>query len=309
MSPDAVLLIGYGGPEKPDEVVPFIEDVARGKHIPRERLKQVAKQYEQLGGFSPYNRLTLEQADALEKLLKARGLDLPVQAGFAHSHPSIADALATLSEPDKKNIFVIVMAPHRSPVSYDKYVKLVDEALASLKTRSLPVPEITYAPEWHNRPGFIQAIVQHTKEAIDGITPAKNHGTEMIFTAHSIPQVMAHRCPYLAQFEETARLAVNKLGVLQYQKAFTSRSGLSGESWLEPDLGDLLVQMGENGVKTCVVVPIGFLVDHMEVLYDIGILARERALKAGVQMVSAKTVGAHPSFIAMLSSLVEESFT
>jgi protoporphyrin/coproporphyrin ferrochelatase len=309
MKPDAVLLIGYGGPEKPEEVVPFIEDVTRGKHIPPERLKQAARQYEQLGGSSPYNRLTLEQAEALDKLLKARGLDLPVRVGFAHSRPSIADALAKLSEPGKKNIFIIVMAPHRSPASYDKYAGLVDEALASLKARSLPVPEITYAPEWHNHPGFIQAIVQHTKEAIGGMTPVKNHGSELVFTAHSIPQVMAHRCPYLAQFEETARLAVNQLGVLQYQKAFTSRSGQPGESWLEPDLGDLLERMGENGVKTCVVVPIGFLVDHMEVLYDIGILARERALKAGVQMVSARTVGAHPSFIAMLSSLVEESFT
>ena len=302
---DAVLLIGFGGPEKPEDVIPFLEDVTAGRNIPPERLKLVAKQYEKIGGVSPYNRLTKEQAAALENLLKARGLEIPVHVGFAHSSPRIAATLSELSQQGRKNIFAIIMAPHRSPASYEKYLRKVDEALQNLK----PAPQITYAPAWHNRPGFINAIADHVKAAYAQLSEAEKarHRAELILTAHSIPKKMAHESPYSGQYEETCQLVTHKVGMPYYQTAFTSRSGRPEEPWLEPDLTEFIDRRTYEDLSACVVAPVGFLVDHVEVLYDIDVLAAEKAKWKGLHMVRAKTVGTHPSFIAMLSSLVEES--
>ncbi len=302
---DAVLLIGFGGPEKPEDVLPFLEDVTHGKNIPPERLKLVAKQYEKIGGASPYNRLTGEQAQALEKLLRSRGIEIPVVMGFAHSHPTIAETLGELTRQGKKKIFAIVMAPHRSPASYDKYITKVDEALKTLN----PAPQITYAPEWHTRPGFINAIAQNITAAFAQLTTEEKarHRAELIFTTHSIPRVMAHKSPYSGQFEETCQHVMPKVEVPYYQTAYTSRSGRPEESWLEPDLGDFIERRTYETLSACVVAPIGFLVDHVEVLYDMDILAQEKAKWKALHMVRAKTVGTHPSFIAMLASLIEEA--
>jgi len=302
---DAVLLIGFGGPEKPEDVQPFLEDVTRGKDIPAERLALVAKQYATIGGVSPYNRLTKEQATALEKLLKARGLDLPVRVGFAHAAPRIGDSLAQLVKEGRERVFVIVMAPHRSPASFDKYVAKVDEALKSLK----PTPQVTYAPTWHNRPGFIQAMADHVKEGYAQLSTEEKarHRAELICVAHSIPRVMAHKSPYSAQFEETARLVMERVGMPYYQTSFTSRSGKPEDIWLEPDLTEFIDRRTYETLSACVVAPIGFLVDHVEVLYDIDVKAQDKAKWKGLHMVRAKTVGTHPSFIAMLASLVEEA--
>lgn len=309
MKYDAVLLIGFGGPEKPEDVLPFLEDVTKGKDIPPERLKLVVKQYEKIGGASPYNRLTGEQAQALEKLLYSRGLGLPVVMGFAHSHPLIQETLADLSKQGKTKIFAIVMAPHRSPASYDKYLAKVDEALESLKVQGQTLPQITYASVWHTRPGFINAIAQNITAAFTQLTAEEKsrHRAELIFTTHSIPKVMAHKSPYSQQFEETCQQVMPKVEVPYYQTAYTSRSGRPDESWLEPDLGDFIERRTYETLSACVIAPIGFLVDHVEVLYDIDILAQEKAKWKSLHMVRAKTVGTHPSFIAMLAGLVEES--
>jgi len=306
---DAVLLIGFGGPEKPEDVVPFLEDVTRGKNIPPERLQLVAKQYEKIGGTSPYNKLTKEQAEALQKLLQARSIDLPVAVGFAHANPRIADVLEKLSREGKTNLFAIVMAPQRSPASYDKYVSKVDEALAGIKAKGLPVPQVTYAPEWHNRTGFIHALAQRVNDAYAQLTAEEKarHRAELIFTAHSIPRKMAQESPYNRQFDETAHLVCQRVGMPYYQTAFTSRSGRPEEAWLEPDLTAFINQRTYETLSACVVAPIGFLVDHVEVLYDIDVLAADKAKWKGLHMVRAKTVGTHPSFIAMLASLVEEA--
>ncbi|MGH7738740.1 MAG: ferrochelatase [bacterium] len=301
---DAVLLIGFGGPEKPEDVLPFLKDVVEGRDIPEARLSKVAKQYEQIGGISPYNRLTREQASALEQLLQARGLPLPVAVGFAHSAPRISESLALLAQQGKKNIFAIVMAPHRSPASFDKYVEKVSTAL-----ENLPGMKITYAPEWHTRPGFIKAIADHVKEAYASLTPEEKtrHRAELIFTTHSIPRSVAMTSPYSKQFEETAQLASQKAEIPYYQTAFTSRSGHPEDPWLEPDLGDFIERRTYETLAACVVAPIGFLVDHVEVLYDIDTLAQEKAKWKSLHLVRAKTVGTHPAFIALLASLVEEA--
>jgi ferrochelatase len=306
---DAVILLGFGGPEKPEDVLPFLKDVVEGKNIPEERLQKVAKQYEQIGGVSPYNRLTREQADALQKLLKSRGLELPVVVGYAHSSPRIAESLSSLARQGLLNIFAIVMAPHRSPASFDKYVKRVDEALRMLKEEAFPPMKITYAPEWHTRPGFINAIADRVKDAYGLLSreEKERHRAELIFTTHSIPREMAMKSGYSKQFEETAQLVSQKAGIPYYQTAYTSRSGRPEEAWLEPDLGDFIERRTYETLAACVVAPIGFLVDHVEVLYDIDTLAQEKAKWKALHLVRAKTVGTHPAFIALLASLVEGS--
>lgn len=308
---DAVLLIGFGGPEKPEDVVPFLEDVTAGRGVPLERLKLVAKQYEKIGGVSPYNHLTREQGDALQKLLKSRGLDIPVVLGFAHYPPRIVDTLRELALKNKTKIFAIIMAPHRSPASYDKYVNKAQEAQESIKAQGLPVPEITFAPEWHTRPGFINAIAQNIQEAFAQLTPEEKerHRAELIFTTHSIPRAMALKSPYSLQFEQTCQHVMPKVEVPYYQTAYTSRSGRPEDAWLEPDLGAFIEQRTYETLSACVVAPIGFLVDHVEVLYDIDILAQEKAKWKSLHLVRAKTVGTHPSFIAMLAGLVEEAIS
>ena len=306
---DAILLIGFGGPEKPEDIIPFLEDVTRGRDIPAARLQLVAQQYEKIGGSSPYNRLTREQAQALEKLLKARGMDVPVVVGFAHYAPRIGDVLMDLAQQGKTKIFAIIMAPHHSPASYDKYLNRVNEALAAIRAKGLTIPEITYPLPWHTRPGFIRAIADRVKEAYGQLTPAEKERqrAELIFTTHSIPRKMAQESPYLGQFEETAQHVMQLVDAAYYQTAYTSRSGRPEEPWLEPDLGDFIVQRTYETLSACVVAPIGFLVDHVEVLYDIDVLAQEKAKWKSLHMVRAKTVGTHPSFIAMLASLVEEA--
>jgi len=302
---DAILLIGFGGPEKPEDVLPFLEDITAGRNIPPERLKLVEEQYRQIGGVSPYNRLTGEQAKALQKLLKSRGLDIPVVMGFAHVAPRIADALAALAKEGKTKVFAIIMAPHRSPASYDKYVRKVDEALPNIQ----PALQITYAPEWHNRPGFIQAIAANIKAAYGQLSAEEKsrHRAELILTAHSIPKKMAVESPYARQLDETCQLVTHAVGMPYYQPAFTSRSGRPEEPWLEPDLTEFIDRRTYEDLAACVVAPVGFLVDHVEVLYDIDVKAADKAKWKGLHMVRAKTVGTHPLFIAMLSSLVEEA--
>jgi ferrochelatase len=308
---DAILLTGFGGPEKPGDVIPFLEDVTKNRAIPAERLHQIARNYEKIGGSSPYNRLTREQAQALEKLLKTRGLDIPVSVGFAHCSPRIPEVLTELAQRGKTKIFVIVMAPHRSPVSYDKYLDLINDTLKAIRSKGLNIPEITYAPSWHIRPGFIRAIADCIREAYSYLTPTqKEHGrTELVFTTHSLPLKMAQESAYLQQFEETIRHITQLMDVPHYQTAYTSRSGKPNEVWMEPDLGDWIDHMGDHSLSACVVAPVGFLVDHMEVLYDIDTLAQEKAKHRSIHMVRANTVGLHPSFIAMLASLVEESLS
>lgn len=309
MKIDAVLLIGFGGPEKPEEVIPFLQDVVRHAPVPRERLEKVAGQYAQIGSISPFNRLIRAQASALEKLLASRGVSLPVHIGLAHSEPRIAAKLAEFSEKGLTDIFAIIMAPHRSPASFIKYLLLVDEALEGLKSQGKPVPTVTYAPEWHDRTGFIHAIEQNVKAAYAQLTAKEKerNRAELIFTTHSIPRPMSNTSSYMAQFEETAARVTERVGMPYYQTAFTSRSGKPDDPWLEPDLGDFIELRAKESLNACVVAPIGFLVDHVEVLYDIDTLAQEKAKRVGVHMVRAKTVGTHPSFIGMLASLVEEA--
>jgi ferrochelatase len=303
----AVFLVGFGGPEKPEEVLPFLKDVTAGRNIPEARLALVAKQYEAIGGVSPYTRLTLGQATALQKLLEARGLSLPVRVGYLHSAPRVEETLGVLLREGFTDITVIVMAPHRSPASYDKYVARVEDALIALEAQGLPHPTLRYPPTWHLRLGFIQALADRVLEAAAKLSPDEKRHVELVFTAHSIPESMAAASPYVQQLNDTSRAVMERVHVPYYYLAFQSRSGRPEDPWLGPDIGEFLEDRGHAGLQVAVVAPIGFLVDHVEVLYDLDHLAQKHAEKAEIRMVRAGTVGDHPSFIATLASLVEEA--
>jgi len=304
-----VLLLGFGGPEKREEVLPFLRDVTAGRGIPEERLALVARQYEAIGGVSPYTCLTQGQADALARLLPARGCTYPVHTAYLHSSPRLAEKMESLLRAGVNDLAVIILAPHRSPASYDKYLLALDKAAAHCRSLSLGEARLRLPPPWHNRPGFLKALADRVLTAAQSLGAVDKRHVEVIFTAHSIPTAMAHASPYLQQLHETAKGVTERIHVPYYQLAFQSRSGRPGDPWLEPDVGDFLEERGRAGLKNAVVVPIGFLVDHVEVLYDLDVLARSRAEKAEVRFVRARTVGDHPSFIALLSSLVEEAFT
>jgi ferrochelatase len=303
-----VLLIGFGGPEKRDDVLPFLRDVTAGRNIPEARLALVAKQYDAIGGVSPYTCLTAGQADALTRLLVARGLPVPVKAGYLHSAPRLGDVLEAFLREGRSDLSVIILAPHRSPASYDNYLLALDKATASCRVKNLPEPRIRLFPPWHNRPGFLQALADRVLQAAEKIGPIDWRNVELIYTAHSIPAAMAQASPYVQQLHETAKGVSVRIKAPYYHLAFQSRSGRPEDPWLEPDIGDFLEERSRAGLKNAVVAPISFLVDHVEVLYDLDVLARKRAETAEIRMVRAGTVGDHPSFIALLASLVEEAF-
>ncbi len=303
-----VFLVGYGGPEKPADVLPFLRDVTSARNIPEERVAEVAQQYKAIGDASPYNRLTAGQAEALSILLAARGLPLPVKAGTLHSSPRIAETLGEFLREGRNDLSVIILAPHRSMSSYDRYLMALDQAVSACRAQDLGEPKLRLASPWHARPGFLRAWADRVLDAIDSLSSPETGPTDLIFTAHSIPIAMAQASPYLQQLRETAEGVCKLLRFPTHHLAFQSRSGRPEDPWLEPDVGDLLEERARLGIRNAVVAPIGFLVDHAEVLYDLDILARKRAEDAGIRMTRALTVGDHPSFIALLSSLVEEAY-
>lgn len=299
--PDGVLLLGFGGPRTPEDVGPFLSEVLEGKPVPPERRNQVARQYACIGGASPYVPHLEAQGKALEALLLARGLPLPVSCAFLYADPRPPAALAWARRLGLRRLFSIVMAPHQSPVSFDRYVRALEGSCAPGD------PQVLFAPDWHLRPGFLKALADRTKEALLEIPESLRPNAEVIFTAHSLPESIAMSCRYAADVKETARLVAERLGLRRWHVAWQSRSGRPEDPWLSPDVGDLLEARGREGLRAAVVVPAGFLVDHAEVLFDLDVRAKSMAKEASVAFARARTVGDHPAFIAALASLVEET--
>jgi protoporphyrin/coproporphyrin ferrochelatase len=293
----AVILIGFGGPTAPAEVRPFLDRVLAGRPVPRNRYEAVVHHYEVLGGRSPYNDLTARQAAALRKALHRAGAGVPVVVGLRNAAPFIEDAIRDLAARGVTRALGLILAAHRCEASWERYQAEVGEARARLGAAA---PAIVYPPPWHADPRFIAAVADRACDALARLAPADRDGAEMIFTAHSIPLAMAARAPYVAQLEESAALAAAALGRKQWRVGFQSRSGSPRDPWLEPDVVAILREL--NG-RSAVVVPIGFLCDHVEVLYDLDVEAAAAARDAGVTMVRAATVGDHPQFIEMMAAV------
>ena len=295
---EAVVMIGFGGPTRADEVRPFLDNVLRGRPVPRERYEEVVHHYDLLGGPSPYNDLTMRQADALRAELTKRKVRVPVAVGMRNWTPYIADSLRSLADNGARRVLGFIMAAHRSEASYERYQANVNEARAVLGEAA---PEIVYPQPWHDHPLFVAAVASRAREAVSRLDPPDRSRARVIFTAHSIPVAMAQAGPYVDQLTESARMVASDLGIDTWQFAYQSRSGSPRDPWLEPDIKETLRNLD---AKIAVVVPIGFLCDHVEVLYDLDVEAAQVARDAGIRMERAPTVGDHPLFIEMMASIV-----
>jgi ferrochelatase len=295
---DSVLMVGFGGPTRPDEVRPFLDNVLRGRPVPRERYETVVHHYELLSGASPYNELTMRQADALRIELAKKNIDMPVAVGMRNWTPYAADSLRALAEHGARRVLCFILAPHRSEASFERYQQTVRDAQASLGESA---PVVVYPEPWHDHPLFIKAIASRTREALNRLDADARRNARLIFTAHSIPVAMAEASRYVEQLTESARMVASELGDDAWQFAYQSRSGSPRDNWLEPDINETIRNLTS---KVAVVVPIGFLCDHVEVLYDLDIEAAQVAHEKGIRFERAPTVGDHPLFIEMMASIV-----
>jgi ferrochelatase len=299
---DAVLLVGFGGPTRADEIRPFLDNVLRGRPVPRERYEAVVHHYELLGGRSPYNDLTMRQADALRAELARGGLEIPVAVGMRNWPPYVDHALAELAERGARRVLAFIMAAHRNEASFERYQETVSAAGEKLGAAA---PEIVYPEPWFAHPKFIAAAAARAADALARLDSDERARANLIFTAHSVPVAMAAASPYVAQITESAALVAARVGFKNWTLAFQSRSGSPRDPWLEPDIGAALRALPRGAVA--VVAPIGFLCDHVEVLYDLDIEAAAIARAAGVRMERAATVSDHPEFIAMMAEIVRHN--
>jgi ferrochelatase len=301
---DAVLLIAFGGPEKPEDIRPFLANVTRGRPIPPERLEAVAHHYEAVGGRSPLNEMTLRQADLLRARLRVDGRALPVYVGMRNWSPYLADTLALMAADGVRRALGIILSPHRTEASWDRYQVNVADARAAVGPSA---PAVDFAPAWGARPGFVEALAERVRAALEAVAPEARAATPVVFTAHSVPVAMAAASPYVAEIAESARLTAARLDRHRWSVAYQSRSGRPGDPWLEPDVSDVIRGLAAEGSRHVVVAPVGFVCDHVEVLYDLDIEARAAAAAGGVGFHRAATVGEHSAFIGMLAELVAEA--
>lgn len=300
---DSVLLLAFGGPVRPRDVRPFLDNVLRGRPVSKERYEEVVKHYEEVGGISPLNRLTFAQAEALRDLLAREGPALPVYAGMRHWEPSIAETLAAMAGEGRRRAAGIVLAAHRSPVSWEAYLGAAAEAQKRLGDAA---PALDYVAPWSDHPLFIEALAARTSEALLAVPPDRRAGAEVVFTAHSIPVEMSRQAGYADAISRTAGLVAGRLGIRSWSLAYTSRSGSPKDPWLEPDISDALRALKTRGARDVVVSPIGFVSDHVEVLYDLDIAARRTAAGLGIGFFRAGTAGDHPAFTRLLLTLVRD---
>jgi ferrochelatase len=294
---DAVLLIGFGGPTRADEVRPFLNKVLNGRPVAPARYEEVVHHYERMGGRSPYNEHVEKQAAALRKQLKGRKAEIPVHVGMRNWAPQLEQAIAEITKSGARRVFGFVLAPHRCEASWDRYIASVDQAIQKTGTRELT---IDYPSPWHDDPRFIGAWSERLRASIARLDDGGRSRAEIVFTAHSIPVAMATASPYVEQLNESSRLVAQALNWKDWSISYQSRSGSAREPWLGPEIAEVLKTIG----RPAIVAPIGFVCDHVEVLYDLDVEAAMIARESGIKMVRAQTVGDHPKFIEMIASMV-----
>jgi protoporphyrin/coproporphyrin ferrochelatase len=310
---DAVLLVAFGGPHGPQDVRPFLANVLRGRRVAPERIDEVAHHYERFGGVSPLTELTRAQAAGLGERLQAAGLDLPVYVGMRNWHPFLADTLAAMSGAGIRRAIGFIAAAHRSYSGCLQYRENVRDAKATLAEKGLPDIEVVYVGDWHTHPGYIEASAQEAAHAVGCLPDAVRSRATLVFTAHSIPASMAARYPYEEQYAASARLIAEvvraRTGLaLPHVAVYQSRSGRPEDPWLGPDICDFLRQQKQDGrVEAAVIVPAGFICDHIEVLYDLDTEAAAVCAEIGLPVARARAVNDHPLFLDMMAEVVQET--
>jgi len=309
MTYDALLLLSFGGPEGPDDVIPFLENVTGGRGIPSGRLAEVGEHYYRFGGRSPINDQCRELLGAIRADFAANDIRLPVYWGNRNWHPMLADTLRDMAVDGIKRALVFVTAAYASYSGCRQYRENMAEARSTVGDKA---PQLARLRHYFNHPGFIQPFVDATVSALASVPD----GARLVFTTHSIPRAWAASSgpsggAYLAQHEEAAALVVASVADRtrtqhDWDLVFQSRSGPPAQPWLEPDVVDHLRGLAKSGTPGAVLVPIGFVSDHLEVLYDLDIEAREAADELGLPLARAATPGTDPRFVALVRDLVTE---
>jgi ferrochelatase len=285
---DALLIVSFGGPERHDDVIPFLEDVLRGRNVPRERLLEVAEHYYHFGGRSPINDQNRDLIAALREVVK-----IPIYWGNRNWHPLLADTLRQMREDGIRRAIAFPTSAFGSYSGCRQYLEDIDRARAQVGDSA---PEIAKIPPFSEHPLFLEAMTDRVRAAMAQLPHAR-----LLFTAHSVPVSMAQASPYVGQLEAASRRVSEALGVSAWKLAYQSRSGPPAQPWLGPDICDCL----RESPSDTVIAPIGFLSDHMEVIYDLDTEARAVCDELGVRMVRAGTVGTHPAIIRMIAELIE----
>ena len=304
MNYDALLIVSFGGPEGPGEVLPFLENVLRGRNVPRERMLEVAEHYQHFGGVSPINEQNRALVAALRNEFAESGLNLPVYWGNRNWHPLLPDTLAQMAQDGVQRSLAFFTSAYSSYSGCRQY----RENLAAASEVVGPMaPSVEKLRAFYNHPGFIEPMAENVRRALDAIPSERRKTAHLVFTAHSIPSAMADTCRYASQLQEASRLVAEAIDRTEWELVYQSRSGPPSQPWLEPDVCDHLRRIAATGtVKDVIIVPIGFVSDHMEVLYDLDTEAQQVCQELGINMVRAATVGTHPKFIRMIRDLILE---
>jgi protoporphyrin/coproporphyrin ferrochelatase len=300
---DAFLLVSFGGPEGMADVLPFLDHVLRGRNVPPERRREAAHHYERFGGVSPINAQNRALLDALRAELRTSGLGLPLYWGNRNWHPFLSETVRMMAGDGVKRALAFVTSAYSSYSGCRQYLEDIARARAEVGPEA---PIVDKLRVFHDHPGFVEANADRVREALDTLPPARRATARVVFTAHSIPVTMAAGCDYVVQLHETCALVAQAVALPRWTLAYQSRSGSPHQPWLEPDILDELEALRAEGARDVVVTPVGFVSDHMEVVYDLDTEARDRAAALGLDFVRAGTAGTHPGFVRMIRELVEE---
>ncbi len=310
---DAFLLISFGGPEGNEDVIPFLENVTRGRGVPRERLAEVGEHYFLYGGVSPINQQCRDLIEAVRADFSANGVDLPIYWGNRFWDPLLTETVAEMAKDGVRDVVALATSAYSCYSSHGAYIVDIETAR---EAAGPDAPRIDLVPPFFDHPGFVEPLVDHTRQALEQLPAEERPGARLLFSAHSIPTGMADASgtaeqshgpggAYVTQLAAVAQLVSERLeGENTHEVVYQSRSGPPSQPWLEPDINDRIEQLAEEGVSAVVVVPHGFVSDHMEVMYDLDHEAAETARGHGMHFARAHAPGTHPGFVSMVRELI-----
>ncbi len=302
---DAILLVSFGGPEKPEDVLPFLENVLRGKNVPQKRMLEVAEHYFHFGGKSPINSQNLALIEALRKELDQHAISLPIYFGNRNWHPMLTDTIREMGRAGVRRALAFFTSAYSS---YSGCRQYRENIALSRQEVGEHAPVIEKIRAYFNHPGFIEVMVDRVEVGLRGIKPQMSSRVHALFTAHSIPISMADACSYTHQLQDSGRLVAEKVGLKHWELVFQSRSGPPSQPWLEPDVVARIRQLAEGSERPehLLIIPIGFISDHMEVIHDLDTEAAEVCRSLDLPMTRIPTAGIHPRFVAMIRELIQE---
>jgi ferrochelatase len=304
---DSILIVSFGGPEGPDDVLPFLENVLRGKNVPHERMLEVAEHYQHFGGISPINAQCRQLIAALRDELDRHGIELPIYWGNRNWHPMLEETLREMTNQGHRKAIAFFTSIFSCYSGCRQYRENVAAAREKVGANAVEVDKLRMP---YNHPGFIEPQAELLKSTLAQLDSINRERVPVLFCAHSIPMSMADNSKYQTQLLEACRLTAESAGHPRWELVFQSRSGPPQQPWLEPDVGDRIEQLYEQEkVNTVVLQPIGFISDHMEVMYDLDEEAASLCRNKGIRMLRVPTVGIHPRFVSMIRELIVERMT